>query len=392
MSDFKPRALCILGRQPELGLAELEGLYGANHIKFTGHAAVLDLETKDINFKRLGGTLKVAQVLTILPTTRWQDLVEYLTQQIPGHMRYQPDGKFTFGLSLYGFNVPLSDQNRALMAVKRVIRSTGKSVRIVPNKAPALNSAQVLHNKLTTKGAWELLLVRDGKQTVLAQTIFVQDIEGYSARDQARPARDARVGMLPPKLAQIMANLANPPAGGTILDPFCGIGVVLQEALLMGYKVLGSDSDPRMVKFAEQNIEWLRNKYGELPSSEIKQADAQIHKWDIDISAVVSEIYLGKPLSKLPPFEELYRIAGEVNSLLKKFLENIGSQIKPGTRLCLAVPAWRAKSGFVNLPVIDHLTDMGYNRMDFNKVKDSELIYSRENQIVARQLIVLKKK
>ena len=38
-------------------------------------------------------------------------------------------------------------------------------------------------------------------------------------RDQNRPKRDARVGMLPPKLAQIMINLANPEAGSLDTRP-----------------------------------------------------------------------------------------------------------------------------------------------------------------------------
>jgi hypothetical protein len=202
-----------LGRQPKLGMAELESLYGATHLRPLNGAALLDISTQEINFKRLGGTVKIAQVLTVLPNTNWQDILQYLTDKIPDHMQYQPSGKFTLGLSVYGLPVNLQEQNKGLMAVKRVIRSTGKSVRIVPNKTAALNSAQVLHNKLTTRGAWELILLRDGPKTILAQTIFVQDIDAYAARDQARPARDARVGMLPPKLAQIMVNLANPSKG-----------------------------------------------------------------------------------------------------------------------------------------------------------------------------------
>lgn len=64
------------------------------------------------------------------------------------------------------------------------------------------------------------------------RTSFVQDIESYTARDQARPMRDARVGMLPPKLAQIIINLALSNNDITeVLDPFCGTGVVLQEGI-----------------------------------------------------------------------------------------------------------------------------------------------------------------
>lgn len=68
-------------------------------------------------------------------------------------------------------------------------------------------------------------------------------------RDYGRPARDARVGMLPPKLAQIMLNLSvKDEKSGTVLDPFCGTGVLLQEAALAGFDFIGSDIEPRMVE------------------------------------------------------------------------------------------------------------------------------------------------
>jgi tRNA G10 N-methylase Trm11 len=387
------KSLLILGRQPALGLAELESLYGAEHLRALNGAALLDISTQDIRFKRLGGALKVAQVLTVIPTTNWQDVLQYLLDKIPEHMQHQPAGKFTLGLSVYGLPISLEQQTKGLMAIKRVIRSTGKSARIVPNKTPALNSAQVLHNKLTSRGAWELLLVRDGQKIILAQTIFVQDIEAYAARDQARPARDARVGMLPPKLAQIMINLTNPAEESILLDPFCGTGVVLQEALLMGYKVVGTDLDERMVDYSLKNIKWLLKEHPELPSSyAIGHGDATSYQWPKDIAAVVSETYLGRPLAKLPTSEELYKIASDVNTILKKFLKNISAQVRPGTKLCLAVPSWRTKNGFVSLPALDHLTDMGYNRLDFKNAHRSDLIYFRENQIVARQLIVIERK
>jgi hypothetical protein len=152
MSEFQPKTLAILGRQPKLGLTELESIYGATHIRPLTHGALLDIPTQDINFKRLGGTIKIAQVLTILPNNNWRDILQYLMDKIPEHMQYQPEGKFTLGLSIYGLSVSLNEQTKGLMTLKRVIRSTGKSVRIIPNKTPTLNSAQVLHNKLTTKG------------------------------------------------------------------------------------------------------------------------------------------------------------------------------------------------------------------------------------------------
>jgi tRNA G10 N-methylase Trm11 len=393
MSEFQAKSLAILGRQPKLGMAELESLYGSKHLRPLKGAVLLDMSTQEISFKRLGGTIKLAQVLTVLPNTNWQDVLQYLIDKIPEHMQFQPTGKFTLGLSIYDLPVSLNDQTKGLMAIKRVIRSTGKSVRIVPNKTPILNSAQVLHNKLTTKGAWELVLMRNGQKTILAQTIFVQDIDAYAARDQARPARDARVGMLPPKLAQLIVNLANPPKDGVVLDPFCGTGVVLQEALLMGFSVVGTDLNELMVQYSDKNLTWLIDKKPELANKyKLEQGDATNYKWPGEINAVASEIYLGRPLSKIPASEELYKIASDVNTIFKKFLSNLSQQIKSGSRLSLAVPAWRIKNGFINLPALDNLSDLGYNQVDFKHVGQKDLVYFREGQIVARKLIVLEKK
>jgi hypothetical protein len=83
MAEFVPKSLAILGRQPKLGLAELESLYGAKHLRPLNGGALLDLPTQEISFKRLGGTVKLAQVLTVLPNNNWQDILQYLLDSIP---------------------------------------------------------------------------------------------------------------------------------------------------------------------------------------------------------------------------------------------------------------------------------------------------------------------
>lgn len=404
MAGFEVKSVCILGRQPALGLAELESLYGANHIQPVNGAALLDIEASGINFKRLGGTLKVAKILANLPYTDWRRLYGYLKDNIPKHLKYLPDGQFRLGVSLYGVDAPLRTLNTNLLEIKKTIRQTGRPVRIIPNKTPELNSAQVLHNKLTHRGGWELLLIKNGRRAILAQTMFVQDIEAYAGRDQARPKRDARVGMLPPKLAQILINLAvghveqkirkekqKPARPLRLLDPFCGTGVILQEALLMGYSVFGTDIEPRMVEYSSTNITWLINKYPQVEGYVVtEQADATNFVWP-RFSAVASETYLGRPLSSLPAPDKLRAIVNDVNTVIKKFLANIAPQLQPGQRMALAVPAWKIKYGFKHLPLLDHLTDMGYNRLHLVHAKNDELVYFRENQLVARELLILER-
>lgn len=396
------KSLLILGRQPALGLAELESLYGAEAIIVIGKGgALLDIDPTDVNFERLGGSIKHARVIHILDSTKWRAVEDYLSDTILQLTTALPNGKIRLGISAYGLRVKASDINITGLRLKKIIKNDGRSVRIVPNKQPELNSAQVLHNQLTGQTGIEIVVARYGEQTVIATTVAEQDIEAYAKRDQARPARDAKVGMLPPKLAQIIVNLSakdegiNPVSEQMVLDPFCGTGVVLQEALLMGYLVHGSDIEPRMIDYTQKNINWLSSIHGYKGALlTLEVGDATSHDWLVAniVDSIACETYLGKPFTSLPPQKLLETARSECDEIHEKFLRNIGSQIESGTRLCLAVPAWKTKTGFLHLKTLAKLEQLGYTRKKFVHVREQDLIYFREDQVVARELVVLEKK
>ena len=409
MNKSDTKTIFILGRQPALGIAELESLYGPKVIIPFGKSACLSsLDYKEIDFERLGGAIRIAKLLTVLPNNNWSDIEQYLIETSPEHASLI-NGKLSFGISVFGLDVNPRKIAKTALLLKKAIKAAANSVRMVPHDKTELNSATVLYNKLTGPNGWELLIVSDGETTYLAQTTQFQDIDAYSARDQARPHRDAKVGMLPPKLAQIIINLGVGKLDSQqscskkinsktlILDPFCGTGVVLQEAMLMDYDIYGTDLEPRMVQYSIDNLAWLDQKYPDVGDyRRIEIGNATTHKWEISnnksqmtILVVAGETYLGQPLSTLPNGEHLSKIIYEVNLLHHKFLENIGKQIPSGTRLCMAVPTWRGNREFLHLPTLDHLTDIGYTRMRFEHVSTEDLIYHRENQIVGRELLII---
>lgn len=411
------QCLLILGRQPSLGMAELESLYGPEKLKPVGEQAVIvDVDPCLLAFDRLGGSIKFCKLLTEIDTTNWKQIENYLVKVSPKHSESMPEGKMLLGLSLIGFDIGVRQIEATGLTIKKAIRQTGRSVRLIPNKSAELNSAQVIHNKLTSLNGWELVLIKSGSTTLIAQTIKVQDIESYTRRDRERPMRDSKVGMLPPKLAQILLNLgsgeipqetlrnicdipANTPIPApilnkTVLDPFCGTGVVLQEALIMGYKAYGTDLEQRMVEYSQKNITWLEKHFPINQNNSIfETADATNYEWSQEFDFIASETYLGRPFTSKPTPEILAQTVSDVNLILKKFLNNIYGQIKPGTRLALAVPAWQTRPNqFKHLPLIDSLSDLGYNRVSFEHIRDDQLIYFRPDQTVARQLIVITRK
>ncbi len=393
----------ILGRQSDIAKAEIESLFTSTKIqKSNDKAMVVDIPPEEVDFNRIGGSTRLAKLLTYLPTTKWNEIESYITDTLPQHLDYVSDGKIRFGLSAYNLSVSPKQIHITNLKLKKFIKTFDKSVRVVPNVNSELNTAQVIHNQLTGPTGIELLIISNGDETILAQTVKVQDISAYAARDQKRPKRDARIGMLPPKLAQIIINLAvgelthSSEVEAELLDPFCGTGVVLQEAMLMGYRVRGSDLDDRMVEYSKQNIQWLndtimdKNVLKNYPPI-IEVADGTNYKWLPAPSLVACETYLGRPFSKLPDNNTLYQVIRDVNTIHEKFLKN-ARQFGKDMRICLAVPAWKTRKGFIHLPLLDSLEKLGYTRVSFVHADNNKLIYHREGQVVGRELVVLIRK
>ena len=399
--------LCILGRQPKISIAELEAVFGSDNVEQIDHELAIITADQAPDVQKLGGTQKIARILDRSP-------LDYLFSL--------PHGKLTIGISDYRRHATKTTaQNEAMKLKKQLVRE-GYSARIIPNQAASLSTATSHHNKLGLS-VNKIELIYDDRFTAIS--IGAQNITAYARRDQARPARDARVGMLPPKLAQILINLAvNGKPAGRILDPFCGTGVVLQESLLMGYQAYGTDLEPRMIEMSQKNLEWLfarkssnnthegrpqlrrgperlnsvttdvkERSEGVLSKISLEVGDAETYSWQGQITAIATETYLGQAFSAPPSDAKLREVKHVTKAIITGFLKNIHPQIPKGTQLALAIPAWRRPDGRCeHLKILDELDRLGYNVVKYRNLESSDLLYHREDQIVAREILVLRSK
>ena len=364
--------IAVLGRQPKISIAELTALFG--EVKVIAPQIVQVETKKNVDIKRLGGTLKIAEKINISP-------LEYLKQL--------PEGKITLGVSDYSKKTSPRTAQAEALKLKKILTRHGRSVRVLQNKEAALSTATSHHNQLGEKQNHEELIKIE---KTWYRVFGVQNITAYAKRDQARPARDAKVGMLPPKLAQILINLCGDlPENTRILDPFCGTGVVLQEAILDNYNIYGTDLSERMIDYTRRNLAWLKESTGKDIILEV--GDATTHQWKKEIGAVAAEIYLGPPMSVAPADIKLRSAKEDCGTILRGFLKNLSEQICAETRITLAIPAWLRPDGeYSRLKILDEVDELGYNVVKFKGVSQKDLLYHREGQVVAREIIVLRKK
>ncbi|MCI3919158.1 RNA methyltransferase [Paenibacillus sp. TRM 82003] len=87
---------------------------------------------------------------------------------------------------------------------------------------------------------------------------------------------------LPTRIARAVANIAVPdPRGVQAVDPCCGIGTVLVEALSMGIDMVGSDVNPLAVRGARENL----RTFG-MPENAVRLADARTLEGEYDAAVL----------------------------------------------------------------------------------------------------------
>jgi tRNA G10 N-methylase Trm11 len=371
--------IAILGRQPELGLLELESLVGAPNVEPFGAAALL---SDNPGIDRLGGTIKVGEIL-------WRGAAFALEPgKLPFDLSTLPmrETKTPIALSVYGSKQNKKDVKVAAFGLKKALRERGSVRLVLPAEGLALSAAELRHNLVIEHG-FELIVIVSRSEMIIAKTVGVQNIDWYSKRDYGRPARSAKVGMLPPKLAQILVNTTS---GSPVVDPFAGTGVILQEALLNGRAAVGFDIAADMVAASTENLTWLADQ-NETPLPDWSVSEADAGKVTLpDGGCIVSEGYLGPNLNSSPNPADLDKIKADLCAIYLDSLANWAGQLAPGAEVSICVPAWRKGSAWSYLGVLDELPRLGYALKAF-KYAPTPLLYSRSDQTVGRQLLILRK-
>ncbi|MCX6740172.1 MAG: RsmD family RNA methyltransferase [Candidatus Parcubacteria bacterium] len=388
----------ILGKNPILSKAEIEAVLQSKVIKSKVEMSfdkilILEIDKElDVEWlnSQLGGTVKIGLILGEM-----SDVAEF-EEKFFEFAKFN-EKKFYFGFSLY----PLSPKinilaiqkkvNAIAMELKSRLRDEKQvSSRYVVSREAELSSVIVQKNKLLKNGAEFCFFIDQGK-TLFGQTLAVQEFEQFGARDFARPGRDNVSGMLPPKLARMMINLAQVKSDATILDPFCGSGTILQEAIVLGYKNLtGTDNSDRAVKDSLNNLEWLLNK------SKVKSLKSNVMKLDVkdlslkfkanSIDAIVTEPFLGPAMRGNENQVQLEKIIESLESIYLAAFVQFAKVLVKGGKVVMVFPIYNIRNIQNKLDILSQIEKLG-----FVKSNKEELVYFRENQYVRRSIMIFKK-
>lgn len=429
----------VLGNNPTLSIAELVSIFPDNKSELINKEIFLIKLEENFNaqelIKRLGGTIKLGEIHgdeRLFVSTTNNNIKNQIIKLID---LKNIKCKFNFGVSFYGarkFNIkPLA------MEIKKYLKELGISSRWVTSRDATLSSVVVVQNKLTSDGI-EIVLIESGDKIIIGKTLAVQPFKELSFRDYGRPGRDDLSGMLPPKLAQIMINFALPhpvssplqtcpPAGEAgreaggevILDPFCGSGTILTEAMLMGFKnLIGADISKKAVQDTKANINWIKSNFQlstfnfQLFNLDVLRISKHIRSASVD--AIITEPYLGPQRGKF----NLEKTIKELEKLYSQSLAEFQKVLKPNGKVVMVWPVFRGLSfrgvpteasgrrsnltnanilektinpTLANFKIVSPIPEHLKKNLTIKLTDRNTIIYGRPNQKVWREIVVMEK-
>ncbi len=376
----------VFGSHPALSLAEAQAIYPDARLRLVDTAALSQGELDPAAaVDRLGGTVKAGRILLKLKPS--QDILAGLVELIRTHPRGR---KIVFGLTVFGKSSALTD--KLPIEFKRKLQEEGFSARWFADSDGNVTPAAVKKAGLLDEG-YDICLFADGATIAIGFTETVQDPDAWTLRDMGRPFRDAENGMLPPKLARILVNLAGADTNRHLLDPFCGSGTIPMEAALLGYnQITGSDNDPAQVKDTEGNMRWLADRgliaYEHLGKLRfVVSAAAYAHtRVSAPIDVIVTEGYLGTPLKGRESQAVLDQEARVIEQIWNQALPTFGKLQPSGGILVGIWPELTSAYAHAQVNATEAAKEAGY---EF--IGPENLAYSRPEQFVRRKIIILRK-
>ncbi|WP_457743102.1 TRM11 family SAM-dependent methyltransferase [Thermococcus sp.] len=361
----------ILGKNPELSKAE-----------FYAHSKRFRLRVKPMEearewivfeskpsiekyFRWLGGSLKLVKIVG-----EGENAVK--------NLEYSK----LFTVSLYGKN-DWRFWRKLGSTVKREFKKKGPAKFFKPAKVYSMPAELILKGFPKVKDV--VILFRNDGSFLVGETIEITDPFELKKLDVERPVQRPILS-IPPRLARIMVNLTEV-RKGKFLDPFCGIGTVLQEFVLQGLVAYGSDRDEKRVREARKNIEWLRREFRLKNSAHLKVCDARKLKkcFREKFDAIVTEPYLGKPLRRNLSRGEAIKLANELDKLYFPVFESFSDVLKRNGKIVFVFPAYRLKDGGIYRKERKWLEKLGF------EVLGRYLDYEERHRLI-RDIHVIKKK
>ncbi len=366
------RYLFVLGRNVDLSVEEIKSFFKKEGINFRiiskfSNGVLVETERILRNIiDRLGGTISIGEVLAEGDAKKIIEILDEKTlYNVKGnklnYVVYNFNGKEFDRISFY-----LKNRFR-----KEELKATEKNLTGRINMQNGEEASKSSSNLIDE----QYFVFENSFGKIIEET----DYDKIEKRDMGKPVRRNELS-ISPRLAKILINLSGVKSEETLLDCFCGIGTILQEALLQKINVIGIDKDRKAIDCSELNLEWFKFNKGNYRLINADSSNFQIP----EVQAIATEPDLGELQKKIVSEEKAEEIAKNFEKLMINVIKNLKRNVKG--RIVFTAPLIQTQKKRVpcNFNNIALMTGMKI-------VKGFPIEEFREKSIIGRSIVVLEK-
>jgi len=352
----------ILGRNPKLSREEILAYMRARNrehkeILFEENLLVLETnEDEKFNIQEFGGVMWLGPINF---EGNKQELAEYLEKN-----EIVPSDKFSYAT----FGSLDSEPLKELFKSRRkrgMLKHGRKQIKFQDGEKQDLPNAE-----------FNIFFHEYKNKVYLGTSTQNYDSNEIKNRDMNKPVRREHLA-ISPRLSKILINLSGAKPRDLLLDPFCGIGGILQEALIKKMNVHGIDKDKQATIDAVKNLKWIASKYSIKNNFKIENLDSRKAP-DLQFAAIATETPLGKVLRKKPTDNEAKQIIQNFEAYIIPILSKLKNIKKPSAKIAITFPV--INNLHVNTPKIAQKTNL--------RVTINPILESRPDQFISRDIIV----
>ncbi len=224
------------------------------------------------------------------------------------------------------------------------------------------NGTELLGHDVASREVIDIVMIKLGGLYWVGATSFVPDTEQFQLRSNKRPVVSSEIS-ISSRLARLLLNLAGLQKGQVLLDPFCGSGTILSEAIILGANCIGVDRDPVRIENTRRNLEWLSKAMGRthqtctLGVGDAMKLETLVEESSVDV--IVSEPILLPKIDFAPAIEKARKMIKNSSMLYSEALYGISKAVRRGGRVVIVTPSLRSGSGKEVSVILENLEDVG---------------------------------
>lgn len=332
----------VLGRNPKMSLVEIKCYFDSKDcnydiLYYTEDIALIDFDggfDPEVSINDLGGIKKICEVII---ESDLNDISNDIREEnIVLHM----NNKFFYGLSSFG-----DKDDKILHKVRQELKEKFKELGYIAMYKHQLSPKYIVRKNILDEGL-DLTTFEWNNKVYLARTCAVYNPQERKKRDEERPEKDYMIS-LSIRIAKILLNMSGSSDGDKVLDPFCGIGTVLQEAMMMGCEAYGIDIDEENIEKTKRNVNWIKSEYGLKNKFTVKQGNSETLSsiYDEKFDAIVTEPFLGPFVGGDIETEKAKEVIADLEELYSKVFHEAEKVLKPGGRMVIVLPEFYTSNG-----------------------------------------------